>query len=152
MNTRIKLLSCLAIMGLLFGAWGLPTAAAASGTGKITCDGDGTLVFSGDFVDLSLATVAGAVVHTKPATGSFTFTGSGFVKHTSGDVVIRVGSGSAHAVNVKTVKLTLSGADAHLEATGAGRLAIRGVGACTTASGKTYTWKEYKDTTLDLAP
>lgn len=151
MNTQMRILSCLAGLCLLLGAWG--PAAAAAGTGKVTCDGDGTLVFTGDFVEVSLSSKAGAVVYTKPSKGTLTFSsGSGFVKYTSGDTTLYVGSGSATAKNVKGIKLTLSGANAHLEAAGTGRLAMRGEGSCTPARGKAITWKAGKDTMLEVAP
>ena len=151
MNTRIRLLSWLVGLSLVLGAWG--PAAAAGGTGKITCDGDGTLVFTGDFVDMSLSLKAGAAVHTRPSKGTLTFSiGSGFLKYTSGDTTLYIGNGSATAKYVKGIRVTLSGAKAHLEATGTGRLAVRGEGSCTTGSGKTLKWAASKDTTLDVAP
>jgi hypothetical protein len=151
MNTRIRLLSWLVGLSLVLGAW-VP-AAAAGGTGKITCDGDGTLVFTGDFIDMSLSLKAGAAVHTKPSRGTLTFsTGSGFVKYASGDTTLYIGGGSATAKSVKGIKITLSGAKSHLEATGTGRLAVRGEGACTTGGGKTLKWAAGKDATLDVAP
>lgn len=151
MNARMRMIGCLAVLGLLLGTWG--PASAAVGTGKITCDGDGTLVFTGDFVEMSVSTKAGAVVHTKPSKGTLTVSsGSALVKYTSRDTTLYVGSGTATAKTVKGIRLTLSGANAHLEATGTGRLAVRGEGACTTKSGKTVTWKASKDTTVDVAP
>jgi hypothetical protein len=151
MNTRMRILACLMGLGLLLGAVG--PGAVEAGTGKITCDGDGTLVFTGDFVELSLSTKAGAVVHTKPSKGTLTFSsGSALVKYTSGDTTLYVGNGSATAKNVKGIKLTLSGANAHLEAIGTGKLAMRGEGSCTPKSGKTVKWQASKDTTLEVTP
>jgi hypothetical protein len=151
MNTRMRILSGLLGFSLLLGMWG--PAAAAAGTGRITCDGDGTLVFTGDFVEMSLSSKAGAVVHTKPSKGTLTLSsGSSYVKYTSGDTTLYIGNGSATAKNVKGIRLTLSGASAHLEAAGTGKLAVRGEGACTTRSGKTLTWKADKDTTVEVAP
>ena len=151
MNTRMRRLSWLVGLSLLLGAWG--PAAAAGGTGKITCDGDGTLVFTGDFVDMTLSLKAGAAVYTRPSKGALTFsTGLGLLKYTSGDTTLYIGNGSGTARNVKGIKITLSGAKAHLEATGTGKLAVRGEGSCTTASGKTLKWAASKDTTLDVAP
>ncbi|MBI3360901.1 MAG: hypothetical protein HY023_07310 [Chloroflexi bacterium] len=150
MNTRIQLLSLLVGLSLALGMWG--PVSAGSGTGKITCDGDGTLVFTGDFLTMSLSTTAGAAVHTKPATGTITISsGSAFTKYFSNDTTLYIGSGSATAKNVKNIKVVLSGAKAHLEAAGTGKLAVRGVGSCTTASGKVYTWKQ-SDTTVAVAP
>ena len=149
MNTRTRILSGWLGLSLLLGMWG--PAAAAAGAGKITCDGNGTLVFTGNFVEMALSSKAGAVVHTKPSKGTLTFSsGSGFVKYTSGDTTLYIGNGSATAKNVKGIKLTLTGAAAHLEASGIGRLAVRGVGTCALTNGKTVTWKESKDTTVDV--
>ncbi len=152
MNPRIKLLNGLLVLGLALGAVGAPSvSAAAAGTGKITCDGDGTLVFTGDFATLSLSTLAGAVVYTKPTKGALAIaSGSTFVKHVAGNTTLRIGGGSMTAKGVKGIKLTLSGANAHLEATGAGKLVVRGEGECVTESGQTYTWKSNKDTTVDV--
>jgi hypothetical protein len=151
MNTRMRLMSLLAGLCLVLGSWG--PASAAKGTGKITCDGDGTVIFTGEFLEISLSTKAGAVVYTKPAKGALAFSsGSNLVKYTSGDTTLQIGSGSAAAKNVKGIKLTLSGANARLEAKGTGKLTVRGEGACVTASGATLTWRAGKDSTLDVAP
>ncbi len=153
MNTRHKLLSLILVLALTLAVAG-PASAQTSGAGKLTCDGDGTLVFSGDFTALSLSTKAGALVYSKPSSGSITVTsGKAFVKHSAnGNLTIYVGSGSGTAKNVKNIKLTLSGVDAHLEATGKGTFAVRGDGSCVTGSGKTYTWKSASDTSISIAP
>jgi hypothetical protein len=146
----MRMLGCFAVLSLLLGTWG--PAAAAARTGKITCDGDGTLVFTGDFVEMSVSTRAGAVVYTKPSKGTLTFSsGSSLVKYTSGDTTLYIGSGSATAKTVKGIKLTLSGANAHLEAIGTGKLAVRGEGSCTPTIGKPVTWRS-SNTTVDVAP
>lgn len=141
------------MLSALLGVWGAGTAKAVTGTGKITCDGDGTLLLSGDFTELSVSTQAGALVVARPSRGTVILSsGARFVKYTSGDTTLYIGNGSATAKNVKGIKLTLSGANAHLEALGTGKLAVRGEGACTTASGKTWTWKPSQDTTWILTP
>lgn len=148
MSARMKVLSWLAGLSLALGLW-VPTA-AGSGAGTTTCDGDGTLVLAGDFVSLSVATDAGALVHTRPTHGQIVVsTGTGFVKYFTNGVTLYVGSGSGTAINVANTKLTLSGAAAHLAATGRGRLVARGTGTCTNGKGVVYTWKPY-DTTMDV--
>lgn len=153
MNTRHKLLSLVLVLALTLAVAG-PASAQTSGAGKLTCDGDGTLVFSGDFATLSVSTEAGALVYSKPSSGSVTVSsGKTFVKHSAnGNLTLHVGSGSGTAKNVKNIKLTLSGANAHLEATGKGTFAVRGEGSCVTAGGKTYTWKSASDTSISIAP
>ncbi|MBI3242378.1 MAG: hypothetical protein HYZ49_08805 [Chloroflexi bacterium] len=153
MTTRNKFLSLILVLALLLVLAG-PASAQTSGAGSITCDGDGTLVFTGDFATLSLSADAGALVYSKPDSGSIAISsGKTFVKHSAnGNITIYVGSGSGTAKNVKNIKLTLSGANGHLEATGKGKLAVRGEGSCVTGGGKTYAWKSASDTTITVAP
>jgi hypothetical protein len=155
MNIRFKLISGLAMLGLMLGTFSPASAAtgtAASGSGKVTCQGDGIVVFAGDFVESSFATKAGVLVHNKPASGSFTISGAGFVKYSAaGNATLYVGAGSGTAKKVKGAKVTLSGADARFEVLGTGRLLARGEGTCTTKSGKTYTWKGDQDVTVNVS-
>jgi hypothetical protein len=141
MNTRIRILSLVLAAAVVLGVVGPVSAQTGSGTGTITCDGDGVVVLSGDFTSVSATVEAGALVHNKPGKGTITAkSGTSFVKYISGDVVIYVGTGSGSAKNVKGLKLTLSGANGHIEVTGTGKMAVRGEGWCTTGSGKTITW------------
>ena len=150
MNIRMKTLSLLAVLGLVFAAW-QPTY-AASGRGRVVCEGDGFVVFDGDFVDGLMAVDAGVFIHTKPTSGSVKFkAGHGFVKQSStGDVTMFVGHGGVLAKNVRNIKITLSGANGHFEVVGRGRLLARGDGSCTYGDGQTLTWKPDTDVTLDV--
>jgi hypothetical protein len=141
------------LVALALGLVGSASAQSASGIGSITCDGDGVVVLSGDFTTVSVSVDAGALIHNKPTSGVVTVkTGRNFVKYISGVAVLHVGAGSATAQNVKGLKLTLSGANAHLEATGTGKVAVRGEGSCTLTNGaKTVTWTN-TDATVTVTP
>jgi len=142
MTARFRILSLVLIAAIVLGVVGPASAQTGTGTGTVTCDGDGVVVLSGDFTALSASIGAGALVHNKPTKGNVTAkAGTTFVKYFSGDLVLYVGTGSGSASNVKGLKLTLSGADGHIEVTGTGKMAVRGEGSCTTGSGKTITWK-----------
>lgn len=153
MNIRFKVLSVLSALGLLFAAWS-PTyaaGAAVSGRGKVVCDGDGVVVFGGDFVRGTFSTSAGAIIHTWPTKGSIRFEdATGFIKQAgSGDLTVYVGYGTAIANEVRNVKVTLSGADAHFEVLGRGRLIARGDGACS-FNGQFFTLKPDTDIVFDV--
>lgn len=150
MNIRMKVLSLFVAFGLIFAAWS--PSYAATGKGRVVCDGDGVIVFGGDFAEGTLFTKAGVFLHTKPTTGSLKFIdGQGFVKQSAtGEVTLYVGYGGVAAKNVRNIKVTLSGADAHFEIVGRGRLSARGDGACTYGNGQTLTWKPDSDVTLDV--
>lgn len=152
MNTRIRILSLIAAAAIVLGVVGPASAQTATGAGTITCDGDGVVVLSGDFTALSASIEAGALAYNKPGKGTIIVkAGTSFAKYTSGDVVIYIGTGSGSAKNVKGLKLTLSGANGHIEVTGSGKMAVRGEGSCTTGAGKTITWTN-TDVSITIAP
>lgn len=153
MITRTRIVTLGLIVALALGVVGPASAQSATGAGSITCDGDGVVVLSGDFTSVLLSVDAGALIHNKPSSGTVTVkTGRYFTKYASGLAVLHVGTGSAAAENVKGLKLTLSGANVHLEATGTGKVAARGEGSCTLTNGtKTVTWTN-TDVTVNVAP
>lgn len=152
MKNRIRVFSLLAVFALALAVSGPVAAQTGSGTGKITCDGDGVIVLSGDFTQISASVEAGALVHNTPTKGTMIIKSStAFVKYISSNVMLYVGTGSGTAKNVKGLKMTLSGANGHIEATGTGKFAVRGDGSCTTAKGTVYTWTS-TDTSITIAP
>ncbi len=152
MKNRIRVFSLLAVFALALAVSGPVAAQTGSGTGKITCDGNGVIVLSGDFTAISASVEAGALVHNKPSTGTLTIKSStAFVKYISSTTTLYVGTGSGTAKNVRGLKMTLSGANGHIEATGTGKFAVRGNGSCTTAKGTVYTWTG-TDTSITVTP
>ena len=152
MKNRIRVFSLLAVFALAVAVSAPVAAQTGSGTGKITCDGDGVIVMSGDFTTISASVEAGALVYNTPSKGTMIIKSStAFVKYISSNVTLYVGTGSGSAKSVKGLKMTLSGAGGHIEAAGTGKFAVRGEGSCTTASGKTFTWTS-KDTTITVTP
>jgi len=141
-----------AILALALSLAGSASAQTVSGTGTLVCDGDGVIVLSGDFSSITASTDAGALVHNKPTKGSLLFTATkNFIKHIGTDATIYIGSGSGTASNVKGLKMTLSGANAHIEITGTGKAAVHGDGSCTNGQGKKITWKT-SDQNVNIAP
>lgn len=154
MNILTKLVSLLAVAGLMLHVAGPASAAPATvaGRGKVVCDGDGVIVFSGDFIEGTVSTTAGVLVHSKPKSGTLKFVdAAGFTKYSAtGNVTLHVGYGTATARNVKGVKVTLSGANAHFEIVGQGRLSARGDGHCTFANAQTSEWHTDEEVTIDV--
>ncbi len=141
MNRKIfSGLAALVLMLTVFGA-AAPTQAqslVATGAGKVICQGNGVVAFSGRAASIDLEGV-GNVAYTK-RTGRFWASGDGWHRYSDGNMHFLVGRGEAHARGVGAGTFVFSGANASFSIVGAGELRVMGTGSCETRDGTVHDW------------
>lgn len=123
-------------------------ALAASGTGTVTCEGDGVVTFAGDVRRIDISGT-GSVVYSKQGGVVWKSGNAWKVYHATGEdgrpVTIMVGWGEAHGVRIVDARVVLSAANGFMEVTGSGTLYARGEGYCETEGGIRYEWNTLRE-------